>query len=496
MKPCAQARLIVRQSTFFPRAAAARLLALFCFAAASVVGHAHAAPDDDAAALIAKAREAQSREDKDGALQALNAAIAKDPENQEARKLRGDLHFSRGDLDKAMADYAELRPERTNALGARTAPRPPPTELFSVAFDHLRIAGDAMAKGDLDSALNHYNIVLAMDVPYDYASSAVQNRGNIYRRQRDDERALRDYEQAIRLNPRNAGAYVNRGVILADRGDHEAAIQDFDEAIRFNPKLPEAFYNRAMSFAANNDWESATRDFNEAVQLEPDSAVLRAGRGELFLAQKKLKEARADFQAALRIDRKSPAAWLGLARLEYQAQHFTTAGAHLDKLIALQPDVPMALNLSAWLRATAPIAAARNGQKAVKHALRTCELTRWNQFAYVDTLAAAYAEKGDFDKAVDYQWYALSLIDTEAEESNRAEAEERLRLFEKRRKYREAKPREEPRESEPAKGNDPEVSPTPPLSRRPGGRVGMSSPPLPRNAGRADFRPALVRSCA
>ena len=232
------------------------------------------------------------------------------------------------------------------------------------------------------------------------------------------------------------------------------------------------------------------------MQLEPDSAVLRAGRGELFLAQNKLKEARADFQAALRIDRKSPAAWLGLARLEYQAQHFTTAGAHLDKLLALQPDVPMALNLSAWLRATAPIAAARNGRRPSS---MPCDLRidRWNQFAYVDTLAAAYAEKGDFDKAVDYQWYALSLIDTEAEESKSRRSRRAASAVSKAaRKYREAKPREEPSEREPAKGNEPEVAPTPPLSRRPGGRVGMSSPPLPRNAGRADFRPALVRFCA
>ena len=196
--------------------------------------------------MITKAREAQSREDKDGALQALDAAIAKDPENQEARKLRGDLYFKLGDLDKAMADYAELRPEARSAAG-RTAPTA--TELAAF-IDRSKAPAMRWRRATSTCArpLQHRP---GDGRPAYYASSAVQNRGNIYRRQRDDERALRDYEQAIRLNPRNAGAYVNRGVILADRGDHEAAIQDFDEAIRFNPKLPEAFYNRAMSFAAN-----------------------------------------------------------------------------------------------------------------------------------------------------------------------------------------------------------------------------------------------------
>ena len=161
------------------------------------------------------------------------------------------------------------------------------------------------------------------------------------------------------------------------------------------------------------------------------------------MLQGKTKSARADFQAASRMDPKNPAAWLGLARLDQLAGKFAAAAAHLDKAIKQAPNIPVALNFSAWLHATAPIPAARDGRKAVTRAMKACELTEWSEFGYVDTLAAAYAEVGEFDKAVDFQWYALSLIETEADHPNRAEAEERLALFQRREKYREAKPREQ-----------------------------------------------------
>lgn len=63
--------------------------------------------------------------------------------------------------------------------------------------------------GRLEEALSHYNMVISMDVPFPIASLACQNRGNIHHIKGDDERALRDYEQAIRLNPAKAGEVMS-----------------------------------------------------------------------------------------------------------------------------------------------------------------------------------------------------------------------------------------------------------------------------------------------
>ncbi len=475
-------------------------VALVCLLAAIISSvspraSAQIVPEEDVTALIAQARESVAQNNIEAAIATLDQVIAKDPQNQEARQLRGDLYFKIGDMDKAMADYGELRTDKAAAAVAAAPPPPRPDWLPTVA-ERFRNASEEIARGRLDAAIDHYNAILAMDVPHPTASTALQNRGNVYRQMKDSERALRDFEQALRLHPANAGAYVNRGGILAERGDHDAAILDYSEAIRFDSKLAQAFFNRAVSFATLERWEAALRDFDEAVRLEPRSAAPRAGRGELFMMRGQAKRARAEFEAAKRLEPKMTAPWLGLARLEYQAGRFSAAAALLDKGISLNPDAPTALNFSAWLHATAPVAAARDGKKAIERALKACELTEWAQFGYVDTLAAAYAEAGDFEKAVDFQWYALSLIEGEEEHPNRAEAEERLRLFEQRQKYRESKPREPNRRESPGKKEAPDSAPTPPTSRQPSGRVGKSSPPLRPSADRADFARALARFCA
>jgi WD40 repeat protein/tRNA A-37 threonylcarbamoyl transferase component Bud32/Flp pilus assembly protein TadD len=107
-----------------------------------------------------------------------------------------------------------------------------------------------------------------------------------------------------------------------------------------------------------------------------------------------------------------------------------------EQKLHLSPDSAQALNILAWLRATCPAAEVRDGAKAVKHATRACELTNWKDAQYIDTLAAAYAEIGDFDSAVKQQKKAIDLL-TEEEEGPRADMEERLKLYQSGKPYRE-----------------------------------------------------------
>ena len=95
-------------------------------------------------------------------------------------------------------------------------------------------------------------------------------------------------------------------------------------------------------------------------------------------------------------------------------------------------------NELAWLLATSSVAEFRNGAKAVEFATNACEQTNWKNADHVNTLAAAYAEVGDFDSAVKWQKEAVNLL-TEKEPSNQhAEFEERLKLYQSGKPYREA----------------------------------------------------------
>jgi hypothetical protein len=85
--------------------------------------------------------------------------------------------------------------------------------------------------------------------------------------------------------------------------------------------------------------------------------------------------------------------------------------------------------------ATAPESRLRDGRRAVEAATRACELTGWKHAPFVDTCAAAYAEAGDFEKAVKWQTRAIELLN---DESARQDFRSRLRLYEARQPYRES----------------------------------------------------------
>jgi WD40 repeat protein len=102
------------------------------------------------------------------------------------------------------------------------------------------------------------------------------------------------------------------------------------------------------------------------------------------------------------------------------------------------PGTLESMNELAWLQATSSVADLRNGARAVEFATNACEVTNWKNADYVNTLAAAYAEVGDFDSAVKWQKEAINLL-TEKEPSNwQAEFEERLKLYQSGKPYREA----------------------------------------------------------
>jgi tetratricopeptide (TPR) repeat protein len=86
------------------------------------------------------------------------------------------------------------------------------------------------------------------------------------------------------------------------------------------------------------------------------------------------------------------------------------------------------LNGHAWRQAAYPAAELRNGPEAIENATKACELTNWQNPAYVDTLAAAYAEVGDFASAIEWQKKAIALLTEEPRP--RSDFEARLKLYE------------------------------------------------------------------
>ena len=83
----------------------------------------------------------------------------------------------------------------------------------------------------------------------DRLSNAFSNRGLAYSANGESDRAIQDYDQSIRLNPKNAATFNNRGNVYLNKHQPDLAIQDYDQAVRLDPKYADAFNNRGLAYA-------------------------------------------------------------------------------------------------------------------------------------------------------------------------------------------------------------------------------------------------------
>lgn len=209
-----------------------------------------------------------------------------------------------------------------------------------------------------------------------------------------------DFSEVVRLKPDYAVAYYNRGMSYNDEGDYDRAIADENVAIQIRPDFPAAYCVRGIGYHLKGDYDEAIANFNESIRLKPDYAEAYNNRG---------------IAEALKGD-------------------YGKGIADLRESIRLKPDYVNAYNSLAWLLAVCPNPNVRNGVKAVEYATKACELSEWKVPALFDTLAAAYAETGDFDNAV--KWENKSLA-SNASYATLERMGQRLSLYEQKKPYHE-----------------------------------------------------------
>ena len=119
-------------------------------------------------------------------------------------------------------------------------------------------------KGEDDIAIADFNDALRMGPP---SGIIFHNRGNAWRSKGEYAKAIADYDQSIKLGPPSAFSWQNRGISKRALGDLDGALADINEAIRLDPELPQPLTSRAVIWRAKGDFDHAIADTTEAIRL-------------------------------------------------------------------------------------------------------------------------------------------------------------------------------------------------------------------------------------
>jgi tetratricopeptide (TPR) repeat protein len=224
--------------------------------------------------------------------------------------------------------------------------------------------------------------------------------GNEFHRNQEYDKAVQEFSKALQLDPDNATLYVRRAMAYDASWEIDRAIQDYTHGIRLAPS--DKFYVlRAVSHMKKRDNDEAIRDCTEALRLNPRSPAARTTRGMGYADKGYYKQAILDYTQAM----------------DHDANY------------------SLALEKFAWLLATCPRAEFRDGRKALEYATKACDLSDRHDAHNLETVAAAYAENGHFDKAV--EWQEKAMANQHYREEELREARMRLQLYKASKPYRE-----------------------------------------------------------
>ena len=366
-------------------------------------------------ALVIRAR---LKEDKEAALADLNQAIKHNPANIQAHELRAWALLGDKKVAEAMEDFEywfEAQPEN---FAARV-----------IVAERLRGSGELF-----DADLQEKVLGILKEAAEIDPESAIPGalKAQIFLQQKELEKAIEAATQSIELDKRRPVGYRLRAAALAEKGDLDGALKDANKLMKLD--LMEGYQLRSQLFIQKGEYAKAIDDISAMSAANPKNEAMQQQLARLYNADLRPEEAikiytrllrdnllpeKGDQPAAVRrlimVKRAELLSNRGSARLS-TGEHAKAVVDYqeslelFDEFLAAIPEsVPNKptrdsglLNNFAWLLSTTPEDDLRDGERAIKLATESAELTDFEAPHILSTVAAAYAETGDFKSAIEW----------------------------------------------------------------------------------------------
>jgi lipoprotein NlpI len=128
-----------------------------------------------------------------------------------------------------------------------------------------------------------------------------------------------------------------RGIEWSIKNDHDRAIADYDAAIKLLPRFPDALYNRGNAWGQKGESDRAIADYDAAIKLAPKDAAMVAARAGEWIAKGDFARAVADYDTAVGLDAKSANALFGRGRARFYGGDFQRAARDMEQAFKLEP---------------------------------------------------------------------------------------------------------------------------------------------------------------
>jgi tetratricopeptide (TPR) repeat protein len=303
-------------------------------------------------------------------------------------------------------------------------------ELVSGDANAYYQAGNALlGQGRLEEGVAQLQKALAINPKYLEAHNSL---GAAYQMQGKLDAAVAEYQATIRIKPDFAPAHCNLGALLHRQGKLQKAAEHFETALRVNPDYSKARNNFGALLRQQDRLDDAADQLEAAIRIDPQLAEAHYNLGLVRARQGRHGQAQGHFEQALRVKPSYAPARVELARqLQQQGSH-RAAVAHLRRVLEQKRPPLDAGAILAWILATSEDPTVRSGTEAVQLALGCVKATGAQRPDLLATLAAAYAETGDFQAAVRWQARALDQAEPDQEPDYRS----RLEQYQTTRPYR------------------------------------------------------------
>ena len=300
----------------------------------------------------------------------------------------------------------------------------------SLALNNLSVV--LIDNGRLDEAETENRKLLAMDPD---SVKGHWNRGMIFYKRGQVDEAIAEYRVALARDPGYPQIYINLGTALIEKGQIQEAIGAFQQALALNPDSALAHHALGATLARTGQLDDAILQYRKALDIQPRDARVQFEFANLLLQSGKVDEAIAHYRTGLKLAPERGAFYHNLAIALIRKGEWAEAIAECQEGMRIDPgNLPLADAL-ARLWATCPVATLRDGPAAVKLATRVEQASGGKNPMFMDTLAAAYAEAGDFTNALAK---ARSGLELAADREQKATLEEHIRLYEANRPFHEA----------------------------------------------------------